>query len=443
MAKTKRASLISLIFAAGLLMLTGCGNGGSTEQVNGTDIAGAKTESGSKPPAQNFSTDPVTLDILASTTELNFDTMLIQPVKKKYPFITLNIIQKGKGNSVQELITSGQLPDLITDWTGGLTGKKQFGIFFDITPLLKSHNVDLNRFQPNVVEAMRTSADNNEIYGLPFNSQLFLMFYNKDIFDKFGVPYPKDGLTWDETIEIAKKVTRLDGGTQYRGLDPDTIQRVALSLSQNVVNGKTDKPEVNNEQWKRVFELGKRMFAIPGNQLTKNAFDDFAKDRRLAMLASYNRFAQFKEPSETGLNWDIAQYPSFSDKPNTYGLSNPWMMLITSTSKHKDQAMQVLEVLTSDEVQLVNARTEAKLPPLVNPEMQKQFGADVPYLKGKHIASIFKSQPAPAPAYSDYYSKAVSLVVKSFNEYNAGKKDVNTALREAEENINQMIRDSK
>ena len=39
--------------------------------------------------------------------------------------------------------------------------------------------------------------------------------------------------------------------------------------------------------------------------------------------------------------------------------------------------MQVLEVLTSDEVQLVNARTEAKLPPLVNPEMQKQFGADV------------------------------------------------------------------
>ena len=174
MAKSKRASLISLILAAGLLMLTGCGNGGPSEQTNGSGTAGAKAESGNKSTAaQNFSTDPVTLSILASKTELNFDTMLIEPVKKKYPFITLNIIQKGKGNSVQELITSGQLPDLITDWTGGLTDKKQFGIFFDITPLLKSHNVDLNRFQPNVVEAMRTSADNNEIYGLPFNSQLF------------------------------------------------------------------------------------------------------------------------------------------------------------------------------------------------------------------------------------------------------------------------------
>jgi hypothetical protein len=34
-------------------------------------------------------------------------------------------------------------------------------------------------------------------------------------------------------------------------------------------------------------------------------------------------------------------------------------------------------------------------------------------------------------------------VVASFKEFNAGKKDVNTALREADENIVKMIKDSQ
>jgi multiple sugar transport system substrate-binding protein len=439
--KMKRTMVILLFSLVTAIVLAGCGSGGSAGAGGGADKP--NDDNGKKRTASSFSTDPVTLNILASTTELDFDKMLIEPVKRKYPFITLNIIQKGKGNSIQELIASGQVPDLITDWTGGVSNKKQFDLFFDLTPLIKSHNLDLGRFQANTLDAIRAVADNNELYGLPFNSQLFLLLYNKDIFDKFGVPYPKDGMTWNETVELAKRLTRQDGGTQYRGLDPDGVERVALSLSQNIVDGKTDQPKVNNDQWKRVFELGKRMFSIPGNGMTKSPFNDFAVDRRLAMLATYNRFAQFKEPSETGLNWDVAQYPSFEGKPNTYGLSNPWMMLITKTSEHKDQAMQVLEVLTSDEVQLVNAREAAKLSPLKNPEMQKQFGADVPYLKGKHLEGIFKSQPAPAPAYSDFYSKGRSIVVKEFKEYLAGKKDVNTALRDAEESINQVIRDSK
>ena len=37
--------------------------------------------------------------------------------------------------------------------------------------------------------------------------QARVLFYNKNIFDRFGVPYPQAPLTWREFIEIAKKVT--------------------------------------------------------------------------------------------------------------------------------------------------------------------------------------------------------------------------------------------
>ena len=31
--------------------------------------------------------------------------------------------------------------------------------------------------------------------------------YNRDLFDEAGVDYPKEGWTWDEFREVAKKLT--------------------------------------------------------------------------------------------------------------------------------------------------------------------------------------------------------------------------------------------
>ncbi|CAG7630913.1 ABC transporter substrate-binding protein [Paenibacillus allorhizosphaerae] len=432
--------LLCLSIIAVAAALAGCSNSDHTGQRS--EPAGQAPEGTGTGSARVSGTEPVTLNILASSTELEFEPMLIEPVKKKYPHLTLNIIQKGKGASMKELVAAGQVPDLFTDWTGGMMDLKDLDVFFDISPLIKSQQFDLDRFSPNSLDAIRVNSD-GVLYGLPFNLQLFMMVYNKDIFDKFGIPYPKDGMTWTQTVNLAKMLTRLDNGIQYRGLDPDGVQRLGLSLSQIIVNGKTNKADVNNEQWKKVFELGKSMFSIPGNEQTSNPFNDFTKEKRLAMFATYNRLTQFDAPTKEGLHWDIAQYPSFEERPNTYGLSNPWMMFISKQSKYKDQAMQVISVLTSDEVQLINARKSAKLSPLKHPQMKTEFGADVPFLNDKNIAAIFKSQPAPAPAYSEFYSKSTPLLLSSFADYATGKVDVNTALREADEKINKMISEGK
>lgn len=35
-----------------------------------------------------------------------------------------------------------------------------------------------------------------------------VLYYNKGIFDKAGVAYPTDGMTWDELFALAGKVTK-------------------------------------------------------------------------------------------------------------------------------------------------------------------------------------------------------------------------------------------
>ncbi|KRG11740.1 hypothetical protein ACA29_15285 [Lederbergia galactosidilytica] len=54
---------------------------------------------------------------------------------------------------------------------------------------------------------------------LPFQSPRNVMYYNKDIFDMVGEPYPEVGLTWPEAVELARKLTIERDGVQYRGLD--------------------------------------------------------------------------------------------------------------------------------------------------------------------------------------------------------------------------------
>ena len=49
-------------------------------------------------------------------------------------------------------------------------------------------------------------------YAIPFRSDFWVLFYNKDLFDAAGVEYPTNDMTWDQYAELAKKMTNDDKG---------------------------------------------------------------------------------------------------------------------------------------------------------------------------------------------------------------------------------------
>src|SRR5690606_6581636 len=77
----------------------------------------------------------------------------------------------------------------------------------DMTPLIESTKMDLSRIEPSVIEAMK-KISGGKMYGIPVFNNNLVLYYNKAICDKFGVGYPKDGMTWDEALTLAKKLDR-------------------------------------------------------------------------------------------------------------------------------------------------------------------------------------------------------------------------------------------
>lgn len=58
---------------------------------------------------------------------------------------------------------------------------------------------------------------NNSVYSLPFRDDVWVLYYNKDLFDKAGVTYPTNDMTWDQYRDTAKKLTSGSGASKVYG----------------------------------------------------------------------------------------------------------------------------------------------------------------------------------------------------------------------------------
>jgi multiple sugar transport system substrate-binding protein len=419
-----------------LSILAGCAQNDPSSSAEGTQ----------QPQQPEPAASPITLKLFvwSGFTDEELQKFIIGPVSKKYPYITIQPVMRGKDVNAQSLTLGGNEVDLLSIQTGPVMGQfRALKLLEDLTPLIKKDKVNLDKYDQDYLDVIRSESDGNGLYGLPYSTTLWAMVYNKDLFDKFGVPYPKDGMTWDDVYELAKKVTRNDGGIQYKGVDYQTLQVLAEPLSIVAVDPKTERAAVNSPAWIKVFEFAKKLSDIPGNDLTivtaAKTNDRFIKDKNVAMFASPN-FASFISGASLvpDLNWDMVQYPSFAEKPNTRGMVKVDPMLaIPVTSRYKDDAMKVIDLVTSDDVQLSIAKSGG-VPVLTNPELKKEFGADIPSMKGKNIASAFKGHPSKYVEGTEYTDKAQGLMTKKWPEVQKGK-DVNTFARELEEAINQQI----
>ncbi|MDF2719143.1 MAG: transporter substrate-binding protein, partial [Paenibacillus sp.] len=263
-------------------------------------------------------------------------------------------------------------------------------------------------------------------------------YYNKSIFDKFGVAYPKDGMTWEQVLDTAKKVTRNEGGIQYRGFDIGNMVWASQPLGIAAIDYKTDKATMRTDEWKRVFELMKAFYTIPGNMTTGKPKDNFLKEKTVAMYADLSIASELEIAAKDGLDWDVVQYPSYPEKPNIYGNASVNVIMVTKTSKYKDQAMQVVASAVSDEVQMESSKS-GRVSPLKSAEISRAFGLNKPVFKGKSVQSIFKSKPVKYPIASQHRGRAEGIVRTKFMEYANGAIDVNTALSQADEEINKAV----
>ncbi|GAA0317022.1 hypothetical protein GCM10008967_04510 [Bacillus carboniphilus] len=108
---------------------------------------------------------------------------------------------------ISTLISSKNTPDFF--WmTQELVSKyAELGAIADLsTSLSESEHLNPDDFYEGV---LASATYDDKQYGVPWIANPLMVYYNKDLFDEAGVAYPSptDDWTWEEFIEIAKKLT--------------------------------------------------------------------------------------------------------------------------------------------------------------------------------------------------------------------------------------------
>jgi multiple sugar transport system substrate-binding protein len=413
-----------------IAMLSACG-GGNNAASNGN--GGATAPAKGNEPAPQKQEEPVKLvlfDTFTADTDDYTNTMYVNPVKKKYPYITVEVV-KPNAKKLQDMIVTGDQLDIVVDNVIRTNQIEELGLNVDMGAMAKQNNFDLKRLEQPTLDMIQSFNSAKKLIGIPYKGGFMALFYNKDIFDKFGVAYPKDDMTWDQVIDLAKKMTRQQDGVQYIGFNT-TLPYIASSLTNNFVDAKTGKANLSTPEWKQGYQVFSQLSSIAGN---KNVgLPEFTKDQNGAMMTSQNTLLQLKDAK--GLNWDMVTFPKFAGKP-VQGAGSARGMFITSTSKHQDAAFKVIESTTSDEAQVILAG-QCGMPEVKSPSTQSGLCSAFPEMKGKNYKAAFTFSPKWPENPTEYDQPANTIVGKNAGDLAKGT-DINTVIRQTEEEINQKI----
>ncbi len=291
-----------------------------------------------------------------SPQEIDIITRAIEPWQEKNPHIKVRLEHtpySGYDSKILTRIAGGAAPDVIATEVNYFVTFAGKNVFENLAPFIESDpDFQKSDFFPEILS--RFTVEGN-VYAIPRDVAPFAcVFYNKDLFDEAGIPYPSDDWNWDDLLEKAKTLTKKDEAGRivqygfYGWAWQNFIYGNGGALVDDVQNPtvtKIDDP-LSVEGLQFFSDLINIHRVMPTPVALANlgmGVDTMFSSGRLAMLMS----GIWETPSlrNYSFNWDVAMFPKNSKGVRKFGTGGSGYGVLKS-SKHKKEAWEVVKALT-------------------------------------------------------------------------------------------------
>ena len=338
--KARKAMAMGLIAAMSVGMLAGCG--------------GEKKEDG-KEPADGK--QKLTISTWDNDTSPQFKAA-VEVFQEKYPDVEIEYIDTAANeyNNKLTVMLAGGDPDpdvIFVKDMGTQLSMQQKGQIACLDEYIEKDKLDLSVYN-GTAEDLQIDGSS---YTLPYRSDWYVLYYNKDLFDKAGVPYPSNDMTWDEYEELARKMTSGEGNDKIYGTHNHNW--MALVCNWAIQDGKNTLVSDDYSFLKPAYEQALRMqedgiiqdYATikTGNLHYSSVFEQ----QQCAMMPMGTWFIanllQAQNAGELGFNWGFATipHPEGVEAGNSVGAVTP--VAINANSDQKDLAWEFIKCATSEE----------------------------------------------------------------------------------------------
>ncbi|MFD0712520.1 ABC transporter substrate-binding protein [Paenibacillus sp. GCM10027626] len=433
-------SLVPLLLASACSSKdgSGSGNGGKEEQVTITHY---------------------TID----SPDRTFVEKLIPDFEAKHPNIKVKVTKapyEQFDSKLQSSIAAKNSPDVTSHWGyGGFMEYYNKGMLMDLTPHLDGFSGADYNIPEDVMNIYKVDG---KTYGIPLNSYVTVMLYNKDLFDKANLPYPPTDYedkswTFEKMVEYAAKITvdsknldeaqyGVDFGFGERDQRPQYFGANVYSEDTWTNGGKPSevnltKPEVI-EAYKTIYGLiyDKKVSPTPAfSQTVSGQFGDPFLSGKIGMsvVGSWSLAAS----SDFSFNVGVAAVPQGpNEKVRSVLYVDP--LFVLKDSKHPKEALEWIKYLLSTEVQEKSIELSGGNPP-VNQAAAEKYYNNFEGIDPAGIKQVFEG--AYKYGFESYnhlisnYSQINELFINELAGVENGEKKVEDVLPGIEQKLKDLL----
>lgn len=291
------------------------------------------------------------------------DLSIIEDFNRENPDIEVqfhSIPDNGSDKLIQLdiLAMGGGEIDVMPGSDGEQMVRMKNGIYAPLDEFIEKDGIDM---EANFGDILSYAQYDGVTYGYPFRSTVEGIWYNKDMFDKAGIPYPDGSWTWDEYKEIAAKLTKGEGNDKVYGTYTHTFNGQWAPVG-NEKEGWYDEvgmANINSEAFKtqleRRLELDNLGYQLSYSQIqsTKATQAAYFLGGKCAMVQAGSWIVQNIKDQENyphDFRIGVAPLPRFDEtieKDNYFSVAAS-ILAVSANSQHKEEAWRFIRYMVEN-----------------------------------------------------------------------------------------------
>ena len=253
-------------------------------------------------------------------------------------------------------ILKGDAPDVFMILSEDFSHMVSLGLLENLDKeIQEDKSVEIRDYYETSLEAGKID---DRQYALPYETVPTLMFVNKTLLEKEGIPVPDADWSWDDLYRICKKVTKdLDGDgrlDQFGTYNYGWLEAL-YSNDGKIFDPQGKKCYLTSERTEESVRFIQRINELyQGEKVTRETFDAGNVAFMPLSFAEYRTYKTYpyKIKKYSDFQWDCITLPAGSMGDNISRVDS-LLIGISSESRQKDMAWEFLKMLTNDrEIQM-------------------------------------------------------------------------------------------
>lgn len=345
-------------------------------------------------------------------------------------------------------IAAGDPPDVVINDINATALRGQEKQAMNLSQFLEKDDIS-KRFYPELWDATLHEDDS---YGIPFNTDTRVLFYNKDAFKEVGLDPENPPATWAELEEYAKKLDKKSGEDYDRvgfyplwgiGYDVWLLNANGQNYFDEQNNFEIDTPK--NEEvlnWLKTWKdrYGEDVVNSYQAQIDSQQGHPFFNGD-LAMIAQTPTFYTQIRDYAPDLNFGVVELPEYEEGNGHTSWGGGFVAEIPEGSKNAEAAWEFIKYLTDVEAQeywaVKNFDNVANKEAAETAAKSEEFTEDGTMVYEMAVENMEHTLLTPVPVIAPDFS---SLINPNMDEFFLGSMTAKEALEKSQTDVENLIK---